>query len=97
MTNKPAASHLCRVCGAHYAEPPWGADGKTASFDICDCCGVEFGYEDSTPAAVAAYRSGWIARGLPWFKPARKPADWNGARQLARIGAVLATKELGPS
>lgn len=38
--------NVCRVCGAKQLEPPWGNDGLTPSYEICDCCGVEFGYED---------------------------------------------------
>ena len=38
---------LCRVCGWKQETAPWGGDGQTASFLICPCCGVEFGYEDS--------------------------------------------------
>jgi hypothetical protein len=33
------------VCGLEQGELPWGADGATPSFAICDCCGVEFGLE----------------------------------------------------
>ena len=35
---------------------------KTPSFGICDCCGVEFGYEDATPEAAGACRRSWLAR-----------------------------------
>jgi len=31
---------LCRVCGLEQDDTPWGEDGKTASFNICDCCAV---------------------------------------------------------
>ena len=34
----------CRVCGKVQDDPTWGEDGKTPTFDICDCCGVQFGY-----------------------------------------------------
>lgn len=55
----------CRVCGLRQGSPPWGEDGKTPSFEICDCCGVEFGYEDASPKAAEAYRQAWLARGAP--------------------------------
>jgi hypothetical protein len=49
----PAVSRIpvetrCRVCGLDQQSPPWGVDGKSPTYAICDCCGVEFGYEDST-------------------------------------------------
>lgn len=53
----------CRVCGLKYEEPPWGFDGKTPSFEICQCCGVEFGYEDATVVGVNRYRKKWISSG----------------------------------
>ncbi len=50
----------CHVCGLVQDEPPWGGDGRTPTFDICDCCGVEFGYEDSTLESVRRYRKAWL-------------------------------------
>lgn len=38
-------SFYCRVCGLYLGYQPWGEDGKTPSYEICPCCGVEFGYE----------------------------------------------------
>ncbi|WP_407906848.1 hypothetical protein [Escherichia coli] len=43
---------VCRVCGAEQPEAPWGDDGETPTYDICNCCGVEFGYEDSTVQSI---------------------------------------------
>ncbi|MGB7430615.1 MAG: hypothetical protein WA933_22715 [Microcoleaceae cyanobacterium] len=42
----------CRVCGYDMKYPIWGEDGNTPSFDICPCCGTEFGYEDCTPQSI---------------------------------------------
>lgn len=52
--------YKCRVCGFPQADPPWGLDGRTPSFDICACCGVEFGYEDATAEGVERYRQEWL-------------------------------------
>jgi hypothetical protein len=82
----PSSSEMhCRVCGLLQPEPPWGSGGKTPSFDICDCCGVEFGYEDATPAAVARYRAEWLGQGAPWFAPESRPKDWNVDEQLKSV------------
>jgi len=56
----------CRVCGYAPADPPWGVDGSTPSFEICPCCGVEFGYEDATPGGVRRYRELWLSTGGRW-------------------------------
>jgi hypothetical protein len=75
--------HLhCRVCGYKYDEPPWGQDGKTPSFDICPCCGAEFGYEDNTPLSARRYRAKWLSSGAPWWRPEFKPERWNLDDQL---------------
>lgn len=78
--------HLCRVCGLVQAEPPWGEDGKTPTLHICDCCGVEFGYEDATTEGVVRLRERWVSKGTCWFHKASRPAVWDLSAQLARIG-----------
>lgn len=72
----------CRVCGLLATDPPWGDDGRTPSFEICSCCGVEFGYEDSTPQGCRTYRAKWIASGNRWWDESLTPADWNLEIQL---------------
>lgn len=75
----------CRVCGLVQDEPPWGEDGKTATFDICDCCGVEFGYQDSTGESVRRYRQAWLKSGALWRNPKNMPADWDLESQLRAV------------
>lgn len=53
--------NTCRICG--YLDEnlmPWGEDEKTPSFEICPCCNVEFGYEDSNNKSIFRYREKWI-------------------------------------
>ena len=76
---------FCRVCGLEQPSPPWGADGKSPTFDICACCGVEFGYEDSLPAAVEAYRKKWQSAGMKWWILKEKPEGWDLESQLSNI------------
>lgn len=52
--------NACRVCGRRHEEPPWGADSRSPTFEICDRCGTEFGYEDATPDAAQAARERWL-------------------------------------
>lgn len=56
---------LCRVCGLEQDDTPWGEDGKTASFNICDCCGVDFGYQDAKLTGIKKYRERWLSQGAP--------------------------------
>jgi hypothetical protein len=53
----------CRVCGMIQDEPPWGDDGQSPNYIICECCGTEFGYGDCTIKAIYASRSRWLANG----------------------------------
>ena len=76
---------LCRVCGLEQADPPWGEDGKTASFLICHCCGTEFGYEDVKPISAKKARERWLSQGSPWFWPKDKPENWDLEEQLQQI------------
>lgn len=77
----------CRVCGllSEDVDKPWGGDGKTPSFNICDCCGCEFGYEDCLLSAIRKYREEWIAKGAPWFQKKARPENWDLQEQLKKI------------
>lgn len=72
----------CRVCGYLLDSPPWGDDGRTPNFEICPCCGVEFGYEDGTVDSARKYRDTWIANGATWFEQKLMPNEWNLLLQL---------------
>lgn len=92
MPNRKEKSedHYCRVCGLYQETPPHGQSGCEPSFEICNCCGVEFGYEDLTRETVVQFRSVWIANGCKWFDPELQPASWNLDRQMANVPAKFA-------
>lgn len=75
----------CRVCGNLQLDPPWGEDGDSPNFDICDCCGVEFGYGDCTLKAVRASREQWLKNGAIWKNSKYKPVDWIFEEQMKNI------------
>ncbi|WP_243464972.1 hypothetical protein [Photorhabdus temperata] len=77
--------YICRVCGAEQLDPPWGEDGNSPTFEICDCCGVEFGYEDATLAALKNYRSKWLDKGAKWNFEKSKPENWSLEDQISNI------------
>jgi hypothetical protein len=79
--------YRCRACGWLLNEPPWGIDGHSPNFDYCPCCGVEFGYQDATPAGARKYREEWLKRGAPWNIPAEKPSGWVLEEQLKEVPA----------
>jgi hypothetical protein len=75
----------CRVCGFKHYDFPWGADGKTPSFEICECCGTEFGYEDYQLGSIHKARAEWIAEGARWAMPISMPIGWKLEEQIAAI------------
>jgi len=78
-------NYHCRVCGLYYDDLPWGEDGATPIFEICPCCGVEFGYEDRTYETVKMFREKWLLAGSKWFMQKEKPLEWNLEEQLRNI------------
>jgi len=77
--------YICRVCGLQQDDTPWGENGYTPSFNICDCCGTEFGYHDATIQAIKKSRERWLNQGSKWFEPKSKPKDWALEEQLRQI------------
>ena len=80
-----AILYRCKVCGYKDTILPWGKNGDLPSFEICDCCGVEYGYEDATPSAVMNYRKQWIQNGAKWACPEKRPSVWDLEAQLATL------------
>lgn len=77
--------HNCRVCGYYNDNLPWGKDGNCPTYEICPCCGVEFGNEDCTKESTKQYRKKWINDGAKWFEPEEKPKNWNKEEQFINI------------
>src|SRR5215472_3736327 len=74
----------CRVCGFPQDEPIWGHDGQSPTYDICACCGCEFGYEDCLPEAIGRHREKWLASGAR-FNAAKRPENWNREDRLRNL------------
>jgi hypothetical protein len=77
---------ICRVCGLKYDAPPWGPQ---LVYEFCDCCGVQFSYEDASPGSARSRRQEWLEGGAEWFKPEKRPAGWTAKAQLAQLPAEL--------
>ena len=78
-------SHNCRVCGYYIDDLPWGKDGNCPTYEICPCCGVEFGNEDCSKESTKQYIEKWINEGAKWFEPEEKPKNWNKEEQFINI------------
>jgi hypothetical protein len=71
----------CPVCGYGPFEQPYiSANEIRQSYDICDCCGCEYGNDDNE-----AHYDEWIAKGCPWFNSCAKPKNWSVEKQQLYI------------
>ena len=80
--------HTCPVCGwPELQEPPRGETGA-ASFELCPCCGFEFGFDDDDRGLTYEQaRARWVAGGMQWWSSSRPaPAGWNAVQQLGYAG-----------
>jgi hypothetical protein len=78
----------CRVCGYRNPDPPWGEDGVCPTSTYCPCCGVEFGYQDSSPQSARWFRDHWLAGGALWAAPGFRPVGWDLHGQLRHVPAA---------
>jgi len=76
--------YICPICGFQgLDEAPYDED-LNASYDICPCCGVEFGYDDfkNDNVKFEIARNKWISNGAKWFNKNKKPKNWILEAQL---------------
>ena len=82
--------YICPVCGyPDLEEPAWDINTGAPSFDVCPCCGCEFGYEDATAIGKNRHLVKWVKSGANWFEPDLKPENWNLREQLLRANVDL--------
>ncbi|MCX5660163.1 MAG: hypothetical protein NTW19_10635 [Planctomycetota bacterium] len=90
----PAYKNLGPPPWKSHGEPPYCQRYGDASYDVCECCGYEFGFEDNPglgcqPISFRDYRTQWIAEGCEWFCGDRRPPYWSLREQLKRIGVDI--------
>src|SRR5688572_22740307 len=68
--------HTCPVCG--YG----GLPRPAVAYQICPCCGTEFGYDDARRSA-RELRALWVLQGMRWHsRIVPPPVNWSPERQL---------------
>lgn len=71
---------ICPVCA--YIDLPFAP----ADFNICPCCGTEFGNDDFDNSCEIL-RQNWTRTGAKWWSPNTKPPlNWNAFTQLIKGG-----------
>lgn len=70
--------NICPVCGyGGLREPAYDKYGY-GSFEICSCCGFEYGVTDDDKGfTFESYRQKWIDEGFPFRWEDDKPKDWS--------------------
>jgi transcription elongation factor Elf1 len=83
-------AYTCPICGYdQLTEPPYDKNGNP-SYEICSCCGFEYGYDDHDQGeSFESYRIEWINNGAIWFDQNSKPKDWSLKSQLLNINIKL--------
>lgn len=75
-------TYVCPVCRYPDLDEPAYDSFGCASYNICPCCGTEFGYDDST-TAHSDLRRKWVSEGMQWWSKHRlEPNDWDPVWQL---------------
>lgn len=70
--------NICPVCGYDsLLYPPYDKHGYP-SYEICPCCGFEYGYDDSDKKiSFYQYQETWIRNGFNFNNMELKPSDWS--------------------
>ena len=81
--------NLCSVCGFDGLKEK-SIDRNNPSYEICPCCGFEFGFDDQLKKEnYQSYREKWIKNGAEWFIKIQKPKNWDLKKQLSNISIIL--------
>ena len=79
--------NICPVCNYdNLIDPPYNEYGY-GSYEICPCCGFEFGLDDfpDKEEGIKNWREQWIEGGYKWFSTCRfPPLNWDPVEQLNR-------------
>jgi len=95
------SKNICPVCNYDgLSEPPYNNSGD-GSYEICRCCGFQFGYRDygkngykDKNILILHWRSMWIDSGYIWHSRATKPPlGWDGKKQLEDGNMHLSTEQ----
>jgi hypothetical protein len=81
--------YICPVCGFDgLKEPPYSQENEP-SYEICPCCGFEFGFSGENDVEVfTAFRNHWLERGAKWFMQKHRPANWDMQKQLDNLNKL---------
>jgi len=75
--------YTCPVCGFDGLDE----DPSECSYEICSCCGFQFGVSDDDRGfTYESWRKRWIEGGMLWWSTSRlPPCGWDPVAQLRRL------------
>ena len=79
--------YKCPVCGFNELKEPAYDKFGCSSFNICPCCGTEFGYHDSK-ISHKVLREKWVIACTPFHFEKEKPKNWDPKKQLENAGLL---------
>lgn len=89
--------NICPVCGFPDLDEPAYHSDLGGSYEICPCCGTEFGYDDAG-SSIPELRQRWKDNGCRWWSSSSPPINWNPALQLGNIRGqeieIISKKEM---
>ena len=78
--------YLCPVCGYPELDDPAYDEYGCSSYEICPCCGTQFGYDD-TEKSHFQLRVEWVQQGGRWWSSTLETTEnWDAERQLFKAG-----------
>jgi hypothetical protein len=73
-----------------HPQPPYSMHYGQPSYEVCACCGFEYGNDDepgtASPVTFEQYRKEWMTDGYPWFDESKRPTGWTPDAQLQLAG-----------
>jgi GMP synthase-like glutamine amidotransferase len=87
----PAWDGLTNPVSAQGRKPPYSQYFGEPSYEVCPCCGFEFGNDDEPEMGVAGDSlehsfERWYRKGCSWFDPNKEPSGWSVKKQLNDSG-----------
>lgn len=87
---RPPYRGIASASAARGLKPPYEQYFGDPSYEVCLCCGFEFGDDDNPgtadPTSFEEYLREWVRSGCEWFDPAMKPEGWRLEAQLESAG-----------
>ena len=76
--------HRCPSCGYDTSDSEiWTT--PSSSHDICDCCGLAFGKDETSLEKIREYRNEWLQHPMLWHNPQAMPENWKLEDQMEHI------------